>query len=148
MNTKNITIVLVTMALLVFASCEKPLIVPETTDSTIVEEEHHNVLVGHKWGRTEDTTYYNGLRVISKCVLSFITDSTGEFYEGYEVVGTLPWNEFTEKTTYTFDEDSNRGIINRIPNGDYVPDTIYFEYRPDNETMFFLNGGRAYEKIE
>lgn len=146
MKTKGSYIFLFIAVFLTVTSCEKTPVEPVTPEPTPVPEEHHNVLVGHKWERTGDTISY-GLHIISKCVLSFFTDSTGDYYAGFEVVGVQPWDEFTENTTYTFDEENNLGIINRIPIGDYVPDIIYFEYCPENETLV-LNSGVAFYKKE
>lgn len=116
------------------------------SDPAEVHEEHHNILVGHTWQMEQDT-FISGFHFIVKAKLTFLTDSTGEYWGGDEIVNVSPWYEETDSTTYFFDENNNTGVIQRLP-AEIHHNPIIFEYFPDRDIILADDNNTPFVRIE
>lgn len=131
------------LSVIAFGCQKEPVIHPNPAQD---HEEHHNILVGHTWQMEQDT-FVSGLHFIVKAKLTFLNDSTGEYWAGDEIVNVYPWHEITDSTTYIFDENNNTGIIQRLP-AEIHPNPIIFEYFPDRDIILADDNSTPFVRIE
>ena len=102
----------------------------------------HHALYGTAW-ENEDTLTYGGVTSHMLKRLFFTTDSTGDYYYGFELVNYSPWWDTLLTITYTFNSETFE-LTASLDSWD-EPEVLV--YHPDEQTLVIDNPNPEYVTV-
>ena len=91
-----------------------------------------NPLVGYSW-RLHTESGASPTIMVEEQVLTFISETVGELYRGWEAGEIAPWTDTTVAITYSFDVEKNTGTASTVGPYWIRPKTLL--YNPSDETL-------------